>query len=209
MFKKTVLQTIAFAAGTALLALPSIARAASPISRTSYHNDMRKLWEDHITWTRIYIVTAVADLPDQAAAAERLMQNQVDLGNAIKPFYGEAAGEKLTALLKDHIVIATQLIAAAKAGDHEKQADALSRWGANADEIAGFLSGANPRHWTVVEMKAMMHSHLEATTAEVTARLQKNWPADVAAYDQVHGQILMMADMISDGIIHQFPKNFK
>jgi hypothetical protein len=76
---------------------------------------MRKLWEDHVTWTRLYIVSAVAGLPDAGATAERLLQNQTDIGNAIKPFYGEAAGERLTALLRPHILIAAELVTAAKA----------------------------------------------------------------------------------------------
>src|SRR5688572_21804546 len=69
-------------------------------------NAMRKLWEDHITWTRLFIVSEAADLPDKAATTERLLRNQVDIGNAIKPYYGDPAGNKLADLLKDHIMIA-------------------------------------------------------------------------------------------------------
>jgi hypothetical protein len=170
---------------------------------------MRKLWEDHVTWTRLYIVSAVADLPDKGAAAQRLLQNQVDIGNAVKPFYGDAAGAKLSALLKDHILIAVELIDAAKAGDAAKKDAAAKRWGANADDIATFLSGANPKHWPLAEMKKMMHDHLALTTTEVVSRLQKDWAADIAAYEKVHEQILKMADMLSSGIISQFPEKFK
>ncbi|CAN5441015.1 hypothetical protein BH20ACI3_BH20ACI3_19420 [soil metagenome] len=114
---------------------------------------MRKLWEDHITWTRVFIISAVADLPDKAAATDRLLQNQVDIGNAIKPYYGNAAGDKLTALLKEHITTAAEIVAAAKAGDKSKQDDATKRWFANADQIAAFLSGANPKNWPRPEMQ--------------------------------------------------------
>ena len=96
---------------------------AAPIDRQTFNADMRKLWEDHITWTRLYIVDAIGGLPEKAATTQRLLQNQVDLGNAIKPFYGDAAGAKLTSLLRDHILIAAELIDAAKAGD---SADMLS-----------------------------------------------------------------------------------
>ena len=167
--------------------------------------DMRKLWEDHITWTRLYIVSAIADLPDKDATAKRLLQNQTDIGNAVKSFYGDTAGEKLTALLKDHILIAVDIVDAAKKGDAVKKDDAIRRWNANADDIATFLSGANPKNWPAVEMKKMMRDHLEATTAELVARLQKDWSADVASYDKVHNQILKMADMLSEGIAQQFP----
>ncbi len=81
---------------------------------------MRRLWEDHIVWTRQFVVSAVADLPDKAAATERLLRNQADIGDAIKPFYGDAAGQRLTALLREHITVAAELVAAAKAGDKVK-----------------------------------------------------------------------------------------
>jgi hypothetical protein len=170
---------------------------------------MRKLWEDHITWTRLYIVSAVADLPEKTATGQRLLQNQADIGNAVKAFYGEAAGAKLTALLQGHIALAGELIDAAKAGEAAKKDEASKRWYANADEIAGFLSSANPKHWPDAEMKKMMHEHLDLTTAEVVAHLGKDWAADVAAYDKVHQQVLKMADMLSSGIAAQFPDKFK
>lgn len=182
--------------------------AASPAGRMDFGKDMRALWEDHVTWTRLYIVSAAAGLENKDATAKRLLQNQVDIGNAIKPFYGDAAGEKLTALLKDHILIAAELIDAAKAGQTDKKEDAARRWQANGDEIASFLSSANPKNWPAQDMKSMMRDHLDLTTAEVVAHLQKDWPADVAAYDKARGQILKMADMLSSGIVKQFPEKF-
>ncbi|MEP6995272.1 MAG: hypothetical protein ABI968_12170 [Acidobacteriota bacterium] len=170
---------------------------------------MRKLWEDHITWTRLFIVSALGDLPDKAATTDRLLQNQVDIGNAIKPFYGDAAGDKLTALLKDHILIAADIVTAAKAGDKAKLDASKTKWTSNADDIAAFLSGANPRNWPAADMKSMMHDHLQATTTELEARLNKDWKADVAAYEKVHVQILTMADMLSQGIAQQFPDKVK
>jgi hypothetical protein len=171
-------------------------------------NAMRKLWEDHITWTRVFIISAAGDLPDKTAATNRLLQNQVDIGNAIKPYYGDAAGDKLTALLKEHITTAAEVVAAAKANDSAKLADANKRWYANADQIADFLSGANPKNWLQAEMRSMMHEHLDLTTKEAVARLHGDWAGDIAAYDTVHQQILKMADGLSMGIINQFPKKF-
>ncbi len=175
---------------------------------TALHAAMRKLWEDHITWTRVFIISAVGDLPDKAAATNRLLQNQVDIGNAIKPYYGDAAGNKLTTLLKEHITSAAEIVAAAKAGDKAKQDDATKRWFTNADQIADFLSGANPKNWPQAEMRSMMHDHLDLTTKEVVARLHGDWAGDVKAYDDVHQQILLMADGLSMGIINQFPDKF-
>ena len=173
------------------------------------HDAMRKLWEDHIIWTRVFIISAAADLPDKAAATDRLLQNQVDVGNAIKPYYGDAAGEKLTTLLKEHITTAAEIVTAAKAGDKAKQDDATKRWSANADQIADFLSNANPKNWPQAEMRKMMRDHLNLTTEEVVARLQGNWAADIAAFDKVHEQILHMADMLTAGIVKQHSAKFK
>ena len=199
--------------GTALVfAMTAVVGAtadAQPISRASFQDDMRKLWEDHITWTRLYIVSAVGNLPDKAATTERLLQNQAGIGNAVKPFYGEAAGTKLTALLKDHILIAAKLIDAAKANNAAEVATQKTAWNANADEISGFLSAANPKNWPLEPLKTEMRSHLSLTLDEAVAQIQGNYPASVAAYDKVHAQILHMADMLSAGIIRQFPPKFR
>src|SRR5688572_17324164 len=192
------------------LSLAPMALADSPpMDRDDFNAAMRNLWLDHIVWTRLYIVSAVAGLPDKDATAQRLLQNQADIGNAIKPFYGDAGGAKLTALLRDHIMIATELIDAAKAGDQAKQDDATKRWSANADDIATFLNGANPKNWALADAKKMMQDHLSLTTDEVVAQLKKDWAGSIASYEKVHTQILHMADMLSSGIEKQFPNKFK
>ena len=81
------------------------------------YSGMRKLWEDHVTWTRLYLISAAAGLPDKDATSGRLLRNQVDIGDAIKPYFGAEAADKLAALLKDHILGAVDLVVAAKAGD--------------------------------------------------------------------------------------------
>jgi len=171
--------------------------------------DLRKLWEDHITWTRLAIISLETGSPDTSATVARLLRNQVDLGTAIKPYYGNAAGNELTRELKAHILIAADVIAAAKAGDQEKLVAAQAKWVANADQIATVLNSVNPRFWKLAAMKAEMHMHLNLTTAEAVARLQGDWNADVAAYDRVHDHILRMSDLISAGIVKQFPSRFR
>jgi len=200
-----------------LILLPNVQRTSSASVRddqdmskqAALHDAMHKLWEDHITWTRIFIISAAADLPDKSAATNRLLQNQADIGNAIKPYYGEEAGNKLTTLLKEHITTAADVVTAAKANDQAKLADANKRWLANADQIADFLSSANPKNWPQADMRSMMHEHLNLTTQEAVARLHGDWAGDVKAYDAVHQQILKMADQLSMGIVKQFPDKFK
>ena len=170
--------------------------------------NMRKLWEDHVTWTRNVILCLTDGLPGADQAVKRLLKNQDDIGNAIKPVYGEAAGNKLTALLHDHIIIAADVVKAAKASDNAALDAANKKWFANADEISTFLSKANP-NWKEDDMKKMMREHLKLTTDEAVARIKKDYDADIAAYDKVHNEILEMSDMLTDGIVKQFPDKFK
>ena len=169
---------------------------------------MDKLWEDHITWTRMVIVDFAANLPDLKIAEARLLRNQADIGNAIKPYYGAAAGKKLTSLLRTHILEAVPVLVAAKEGDKAGLTKALAAWYANANQIAAFLSRANPHSWPLPMMRTMMKRHLDLTTNEAVARLTGNWTADVRAYDQVHAEILSMSHMLSSGIVRQFPGRF-
>jgi hypothetical protein len=182
--------------------------ASDLTAEAEFHDAMRKLWEDHVTWTRLAVISLVDDLPDAQATVDRLLQNQVDLGDAIKPFYGEEAGAALTELLREHILVAADIIAAARSGDQAALTEASDSWYANADEIAAFLASANPDNWPKAEMQTMMREHLDLTLEEATARLSGDYVAEIAAYDRVHDQILGMADMLSAGIIAQFPDQF-
>ena len=148
------------------------------------------------------------DLPDKDATTQRLLRNQDDIGNAVAEFYGKPAGDKLTALLRDHILIAADLVGAAKAGNKPKTDELNAEWRANAEDIANFLHGANPKYWPVATLRSLMLKHLDQTVTEATHRLQGNYAADVKDYDEIVDHILMMADALSDGIIKQFPQKF-
>ena len=190
---------------------PHHAVAAGDVSakEVALRQDMRKLWEDHVTWTRLAIISLTTGAPDTEATVGRLLRNQDDIGDAVKPFYGKAAGEALSRELRSHILIAADVIAAAKAGDSAALAEAQARWTANADDIAALLSGVNPHHWKLQTMKRELHMHLALTTDEVVARLQGDWAGDVAAYDKVHVHMLHLADLLSAGIVAQFPRRVR
>jgi hypothetical protein len=174
-------------------------------AQLALHDSMRQLWEDHVTWTRLAIVTFADGSGGFSASAARLLANQEDIGDAIKPFYGEAAGDQLTALLRDHITIAVEVLQAAKAGDTAAFEDATARWYANSDDIADFLAAANPRYWLQDTMRASMRHHLDQTLAEASDELTGRYTASVAVYDEIHLHILEMADLLSTGIMRQFP----
>ena len=177
--------------------------------QAKFQDAMRKLWEDHITWTRLAIVSFAHDLPDLPATQARLLRNQEDIGNAVKPYYGRAAGNQLTALLKEHIVGAVALLEAAKSGNQALIKQRTDEWYANGNEISDFLHEANPRNWSQKAMRRMMKGHLDQTLGEAVNRLTGKYDADVRDYDKIHRHILMMADTLSEGIIKQFPRRFR
>jgi hypothetical protein len=188
------------------------ARTGDKLDRAVFHDTMRKLWEDHVTWTRLYIVSAATvpeALPDLSATAGRLLDNQDDIGDVFRPFYGDAVGDAVTGLLREHILTAATLVDAAKAGDPDAVADASAAWYANADAIAAALSGLDPEHWPLDHMHAMMRAHLDRTLDEAVARLEGRYADDIAAYEAIHADILAMADMLSDGIMARFGSRFR
>ena len=185
------------------------AASTTKTARAAFHDQMRKLWEDHVTWTRLAIVTFADGSAGFDATASRLLQNQRDIGDAIAPFYGAAAGDRLAALLHDHITIAVEVLQAAKTGDTAAFDAANARWYANADDIADFLAAANPRSWPQQLMRVDMKTHLDQTLAEAAHELHGQYAESVADYEAVHAHILMMADQLSAGIIAQFPSRFR
>jgi hypothetical protein len=185
---------------------------AVPIHTTQairFHDDMRKLWEDHITWTRLAIVSFAGGLPDFDLTAARLLRNQTDIGDAVKPYYGRKAGERLTALLKEHIAGAVELLKTAKAGDDAAFGTAKDAWYRNGRQIARFLGSANPRFLPFARIDALMKGHLDDTLDEAAHRLHGDFDADIRDYEHIHHHILRMADAISSGIIRQFPARFR
>jgi hypothetical protein len=168
---------------------------------------LRKLWSDHVIWTRDYIIAAVAGAPDADAAAGRLLANQEDIGAAIAGFYGKDAGDRLTALLKEHILIAVDLVAAAKSGDQAAFATHDARWTRNIETIAGFLASANP-NWKESDVLDLLALHLKLTKDETVARISRDWAADVKAFDDIFTEIMVLSDAIHEGLAAQFADRF-
>jgi len=177
-------------------------------TRMAFQDAMRRLWSDHVAYTRLFIVSAAAGSADKDATTQRLLQNQADIGNAVAAFYGQDAGNKLTALLKDHILIAANIVTAAKAGDNAKVASENKKWHDNAIDIAKFLHGANPKHWPEATLQSALFTHLDQTLNEATNELKGNYPASIKDYDQAMTHMLMVADTLSSGIEAQFPAKF-
>lgn len=184
-----------------------VASDGGSAAATSLRLAMRRLWSDHVIWTRQYLMAAVAGTPDAGAAAARLLRNQEDIGNAIAGFYGDAAGHQLTELLKQHITVAVDIIDAAKQGAGEAFRAANEQWDRNAEAIADLLSSANP-HWPRADVLDLLMQHLNLTRDEVQARINRKRTASVAAFDQIYTEILTVADVLTDGVVKQFPAKF-
>jgi hypothetical protein len=177
-------------------------------AKVKLKEDMRRLWTDHVVWTRSYIVSAIEGLADQQKVLERLLRNQQDIGDAIKPYSGEKAGNKLAELLREHILLAGKVLDAAKAGNQADLEKYNKEWHRNADDIAKFLSSVNP-YWSEKVIKDMMYEHLQLIIDDVTARLKKDWDAETIAFDKGVDHMVEFADMLTEGIVKQFPDRFK
>jgi hypothetical protein len=171
-------------------------------------NSLRMLWEQHIAWTRMTIISIIAGLPDVNLVTERLLRNPIDFEKALKPFYGDRIASKFRDLFRSHLVIAAELVKAAKAGNKEAAANAEKRWYANADEIAAFLASINP-YWSQEDWKTMLHEHLALTKSEAVNILTGNYSEGIKLYDEIEEQALKMADVMTKGIVKQFIEKFK
>jgi hypothetical protein len=169
--------------------------------------DMRELWTEHAFWTEKLVTSSIAGLEDQEPVLTRLLKNQDDLGNAIKPYYGEEAGNKLAQLLRGHIQIAGKVVAAAKSGNQPDFKKYSDEWFKNADDITNFLSAANP-NYNKKELNEMMYMHLRFITEGVAAKLNKAWNQNITALDKNQNHLMHMADFLTNGIIKQFPNKF-
>jgi hypothetical protein len=201
-----VVVAVTFGSGSAP-AMPASSPSTSA-KAVAFHDDMRALWEAHGTWTEGAIVDFVGGLPDTNLVVAQLLHNQVDIGNAVKPYYGAAAGNKLAALLRAHINAAVGVLAAAKSGDAHAVATAKAKFFANGNQVAAFLHAANPKHWALSDMRTMMRIHLNQVIALAVDQLDGHYAAAIRLYGVYIDHIVSMADMLSSGIIEQFPSRF-
>lgn len=195
--------TTSFAAEPETIILPM--QKSDEGKGAAFKMSMRKLWAEHVVWTRSSIVATIAGSRDASEIEARLLRNQVEIGAAFVPYYGPEAGAKLGGLLKEHILIAGEVIKASRKPSSARFLDADKRWHANAGEIAGYLNGLNPNLSKDMLLK-MFNDHLALTTKQATSRLDKDWAADIKAFDDVFTDALKMADDLADGVIKQYPE---
>jgi hypothetical protein len=175
---------------------------------SALHDNMRTLWQDHGTWIRLIIVSLADNSPDLQVTQDRLLANQTDIGNAIKPYYGADAGSKLTALLQQHITTAAGVLKAAKTGNAAEVDQAKAAFYANGNQIAEFLHNANPGNWPLDATQNMMKTHLDQVVEMGSDELTHRYAESVGVWNAYRDHILAMADTLSNGIMKQFPDQF-
>ena len=189
---------------------PLIAAKREPeIDPQAFRDNMRKLWEDHVNLTRFFIISTISDLPDQDETAQRLIQNQNEIGNSIKPFYGDAAGDQLAELLREHALVTATMLQAARKADASSFEEAVEHWYENAEEVAELLFDLNPENWPLRKTRPIMRAYLDLTLEQALARWNGDFEKDIEAYDKVHTHALEIADMLSEGIINRFWERFR
>jgi hypothetical protein len=201
---------LAVALAALLAASAAQPSSALPAKQSAHdnHDEWRKLWEDHITWTRMVIIGVFNDLPGTPAYAARLIDNYEDMEDALEPYFGEEAAEEFGELLEDHLLIAVDILNAAKAGDQAALSASLDQWRANAHDLAAMMNELSPRAWPLAEADAMWQEHLDVTLAEAVKHLSRDFKGEVEVWEAVHEGALMMADFISAGITTTFPQRF-
>ena len=168
---------------------------------------MNLVWEQHIMWTRMLLISIAEDLKDLEATQARLLRNPKDIADVFRRFYGIAVANKIQQLLTEHLVIGKDLIVALKNKNQEEATKLNTKWYQNADEMAEAFSSINP-FYLREEIRNMLYEHLRLTTNEVNYRLQGNYVEDINSYDMVQKEILKMSQFFVNGIVKQFPNLF-
>ncbi|MET7703232.1 hypothetical protein [Streptomyces sp. NPDC005485] len=207
-------------AGVASAAGPGLAAGAAASSHSGpvkpgqnekvigLYTEMHDLWSDHMQWTYTTVDAFFHNQPELHPALDRLLRNQRDIGAAIVPYYGQAAGDQLTALLTTHIEQAVPVLQAAQAGDQPALKKALDDWYANAKDIADFLSDANPKNWPRSVTEPMLSQHIDQTVVYATDLLKGRYTNAVKHFDKANDHMMMLADVLARGIVAQFPDKF-
>ena len=168
---------------------------------------MNLVWEQHIMWTRMLLISIAEDLKDLEATQTRLLRNPKDIADVFRRFYGNAVANRIQQLLTEHLVIGKELIVALKNKNQEEATKLNTKWYQNADEMAEAFSSINS-FYPKEEIRNMLYEHLRLTTNEVNYRLQGNYTEDINSYDMVQKEILKMSQFFVNGIAKQFPNLF-
>lgn len=168
---------------------------------------MNLAWEQHIMWTRMLLISIADNLKDLDATEKRLLQNPKDIADIFRKYYGNAFANRIENLLTEHLTIGKNLIVALKNNNQKLAKELTDNWYKNADDMAEAFSSINP-FYSKEKVQDMLYDHLELTTDEVTARLRKDYSADIEAFNNVQQEVLKMSQYFVEGIFKQFSNLF-
>ncbi len=174
------------------------------VSMHRLSNQIRLLWEQHVYWTRMLILSIVFGLPDFEFVANRLLRNPKDFAEVLHLFYGTDVVSEFTKLFTKHLTIAAELVKNLKERDTASAADAERRWYANADQLAEFFGRINP-FCPEEEWRKMLYEHLSMTKNEAVYMLMGRYEDSINTFDDIEQQALIMADTMTEGLIEFFP----
>lgn len=186
------------------------AAAAPAVDKaTATKEALRDLWVEHVFWVRNVVVETFAGNSAAAAAAEQeVVANAKQIAGAIEPFYGKAASDKLFGLLAGHYGAVKQYLDATVAGSAAKQDAAWKNIGANAEEIAVFLSGANP-NLPIDTLRGLLLGHGGHHVQQIKQLHDKQYAAEAQTWAAMRQHMYVIADALAGAIAKQFPDKFK
>lgn len=169
---------------------------------------LRGLWEDHIFWVRnVVLMTKLGDKNAAKVAEDQAVQNAKDISKAIVPYYGKEAGDKLFGLLAGHYGAVKDFMNADFSGKKDAKTAAMNKMLKNADEIATFLSSANP-NWPKDAVLGALKTHGGYHMSQIEQINAKNFAGEAKTWSSMKAQIDQVGDILADGIVKQFPQKF-
>jgi hypothetical protein len=169
---------------------------------------LRDLWVGHIFWVRnVVLATKCGDAETAKVAEEKAVENAKAIGDAIASIYGKEAGDKLFGLLAGHYSAVKEYMTAAFAGNAEAKGAAVDKLKKNADELATFLSSANP-NWPKQTLAGLLMAHGAHHIAQIDQVNMKDLASEAKTWDEMKKHIYVIADALTGGIVKQFPKKF-
>jgi hypothetical protein len=161
---------------------------------------LRKLFTDHAVYTKFYIESFLSNLPDSTFIAKRLMDNQKDIGNAVKPIVGTSKGDALIALLTEHIQCAAEVLAHLLAKEDAAMKRSIRSLFRNSDDVATFLNSLNPRKLPLDVVKREFRMHNQHVLNIATLHAKKEYEKEIAEYDAYFNHMMRFSDMLYDAL---------
>lgn len=166
---------------------------------------LRDLWVGHVFWVRnVAVETLAGNAAAAKAAEEQVVANAKQIAGAIEPFYGKAASEKLFGQLAGHYGAVKEYL---NARDKAGQDAAWKKLGANAEEIARFLSSANP-NLPLETLRSLLLAHGGHHVQQIQQLREKNYTAEAQTWEQMKQHMYVIADALAGAIAKQFPAKF-